>query len=65
MTQPPVAPVHPAEHNEHGVRRPDPYAWLTDKQSAETLAYLRAERAYYDEQMTPLAHSRRGTWPKK
>jgi oligopeptidase B len=57
MTQPPVAPIHPFEHNEHGVRRPDPYAWLKDKQSSETLAYVRAERAYYDEQMAPLAHS--------
>lgn len=54
MTQPPVAPQHPHVHREHGVERPDPYSWLKDKTSPESLSYLRAERAYYDEQMQPL-----------
>ncbi len=54
MSQPPVAPQHPHTHREHGVERPDPYAWLKVKTSDESLAYLRAERAYYDEQMAPL-----------
>ena len=54
MSQPPVAPQHPYTHIEHGVERPDPYSWLKDKTSEQSLAYLRAERAYYDEQMAPL-----------
>lgn len=44
----PLAPVHPFVHREHGVDRPDPYAWLTDKHGAESVAYLNAERAYYE-----------------
>jgi oligopeptidase B len=54
MSQPPVAPQHPHVHREHGVERPDPYAWLKDKTSDESMAYLRAERAFYDEQLAPL-----------
>ncbi|MCZ3389156.1 MAG: prolyl oligopeptidase family serine peptidase [Actinomycetia bacterium] len=54
MSQPPVAPQHPHTHNQHGVDRPDPYAWLQDKTSEETLTYLRAERAFHDEEMAPL-----------
>lgn len=54
MTQPPVAPQHPHVHREHGVERPDPYAWLKDKHGAESLAYLRAERAHFDSEMQPL-----------
>ena len=54
MSQPPVAPRHPHVHREHGVDRPDPYAWLKNKTSDESVAYLRAERAFYDEQMAPL-----------
>lgn len=54
MSQPPVAPQHPFTHNEHGVERPDPFAWLKDKTSDESMAYLRAERAFYDAEMAPL-----------
>ncbi|HEX5018173.1 MAG TPA: prolyl oligopeptidase family serine peptidase [Actinomycetes bacterium] len=54
MSQPPVAPKYPLAHREHGVERPDDYHWLKDKTSQETLAYLRAERQYYDEEMAPL-----------
>lgn len=53
--QPPVPPQHPHVHTEHGVERPDPFAWLKDKFGDESLAHLRAERAYYDSQMEPLA----------
>jgi oligopeptidase B len=56
MSQPPVAPRHPTVHREHGVERPDDYHWLKDKTGEASLAYLRAERAYYDEEMKPLAH---------
>ena len=54
MSQPPVAPQHHTIHRQHGVERPDDYHWLRDKTSEESLSYLRAERAYYDEQMKPL-----------
>ncbi|MFL6287455.1 MAG: S9 family peptidase [Actinomycetes bacterium] len=55
MSQPPVAPKHPTVHREHGVERVDDYHWLLDKSSEESLSYLRAERAYYDAEMKPLA----------
>lgn len=54
-TSPPVAPVHKHVHEQHGVLRHDPYFWLSDKTSEESLAYLRAERAYYDQQVESLA----------
>lgn len=54
MSQPPVARQQPYAHTEHGVERPDPYAWLKDKTSDESMAYLRAERAFYDDEMAPL-----------
>ncbi|MEO8107633.1 MAG: hypothetical protein ABI720_09955, partial [Actinomycetes bacterium] len=53
MSQPPLAPQRPYTHTEHDVERPDPYSWLKDKTSEESMAYLRAERAFYDEQMSP------------
>lgn len=51
MSQPPVAPQHAHTHSEHNVQRSDPYGWLKDKTSEESLDYLRAERAYYDAEM--------------
>ncbi|GAA1146594.1 prolyl oligopeptidase family serine peptidase [Nocardioides aquiterrae] len=47
MTQPPVADREPFEHREHGVPRPDPYAWMAAGGDALT-GHLRAERTYYD-----------------
>lgn len=55
MNQLPAAPRHRTVHREHGLERPDDYHWLLDKMSDESLVYLRAERTFYDEQMTPLA----------
>lgn len=52
---PPVAPRREHVHQQHGEARPDPYFWLKDKTSEESLANLRAEREYYDAQVTPLA----------
>ncbi|HVQ88153.1 MAG TPA: prolyl oligopeptidase family serine peptidase [Actinomycetes bacterium] len=52
---PPVAPVEPHVHDQHGVPRPDPYFWLKDKLSQRSLDYLRAERSYYDAVMAPLS----------
>jgi oligopeptidase B len=57
MVQPPLAPQHPHVHTEHGVERPDPFAWMKDKFGEESLAYLRAERDYYDTEMRPLGAS--------
>ncbi|MDH4353352.1 MAG: prolyl oligopeptidase family serine peptidase [Actinomycetota bacterium] len=51
----PKAPVHQHVHDQHGVKRPDPYAWLADKLSEESVAYLNAERAHYDSAVAPLA----------
>ena len=55
MTAPPVAPRHPFEHTEHGVSRPDPYAWLRDVGSAEVRNHLVAERTWYDAATVHLA----------
>jgi len=44
--KPPVAARKPHVHTEHGVERPDPWFWLRDKASPETLAYIEAENAY-------------------
>lgn len=46
--RPPIAPVGPTVHELHGVRRVDDYAGLRDIAKDETLAFLAAERAYYD-----------------
>jgi len=51
----PTAARHPFTHTEHGVVRPDDYAWLRDKFAVESVAYLRAERDYYDSQVARLA----------
>jgi oligopeptidase B len=51
---PPVARRGDTVRSLHGVDRPDPYAWMRDASSAETLEHLRAERAYYDAAMAPL-----------
>jgi oligopeptidase B len=51
----PKAPVHPFVHRAHGVERPDPYAWLADKLGDESVAYLNAERAHYEREVSGLA----------
>jgi oligopeptidase B len=53
--QPPVAPIRPFVHEEHGVKRPDPYHWLKDRDDPETLAYIEAENAYTEDRLAPLA----------
>ena len=50
----PVAPVHPTVRERHGRRFVDDYEWLRDKESEETLDYLRAENAYTDAQTAGL-----------
>jgi oligopeptidase B len=51
----PVAPVETTVHVQHGVERVDDYFWLRDAGRAQTIDYLRAERAFYDSQT---AHTR-------
>lgn len=45
---PPVAERRPFEHELHGVRRPDDYAWLRDVGAPAVQTYLRQEREFYD-----------------
>jgi oligopeptidase B len=42
----PVARRNPTERTHHGDTFTDDYAWLADKDSPETIAYLEAENAY-------------------
>jgi oligopeptidase B len=51
----PSAPRRPTTHDEHGVPRLDDFAWLRDKFSDDSVAYLRAEREYYDHEVAGLA----------
>ncbi|MFZ0323418.1 MAG: oligopeptidase B, partial [Actinomycetes bacterium] len=54
----PEAPRRPYAHREHDVTRDDPWAWLRDKNSPESLTYLAQERSYYDEATRGLAQVR-------
>jgi oligopeptidase B len=49
--EPPVAPRQPVEHTLHGDTRVDDYAWLRDRESPQTIAYLEAENAYMEAAM--------------
>jgi oligopeptidase B len=53
----PVPEKHPHAITRHGHTRIDEYFWLRDdtRKDPEVLAYLRAENAYFDEVMEPLA----------
>ena len=51
----PVAPTDLKVTSLHGVTLTDHYAWLRDKSSPETLAYLNAENAYAEAFMAPTA----------
>ena len=53
---PPVAKKVPAERTHHGDTVVDDYAWLTDKDDPDTVAYLEAENAYTEART---AHLRR------
>jgi len=46
---PPVAARRPRALVQHGVTRTDDYAWLADVNAGDVLAYLSAERGYYEE----------------
>lgn len=55
MSTPPVAPRRPVQREHHGHVVVDDYAWLSDVQDPEVLAYLRAENAYTEARLAHLA----------
>ena len=54
LATPPQARRDATQHSEHGVVRPDPYAWLREADSPDVMAHLVAERAFYDSSCTHL-----------
>ncbi|MGN9788371.1 S9 family peptidase [Nonomuraea sp. ZG12] len=52
---PPVAKKVPAERTHHGDTVIDEYAWLTNKEDPDTIAYLEAENAFLKERTAHLA----------
>ncbi|HET7173488.1 MAG TPA: S9 family peptidase [Nocardioidaceae bacterium] len=48
LPEPPVAKRVPVPRTHHGDTFVDDYEWLRDKQSPDTIAYLKAENAYYE-----------------
>jgi len=50
---PPTAKAEHKETSHHGHTLVDDYGWLRDKESAETLAYLKAENDYTDAVLEP------------
>ncbi|MEM7099895.1 MAG: S9 family peptidase [Pseudomonadota bacterium] len=57
---PPVAPRRPHRFAHHGISVEDPYFWLKDQgypnvDDVDVLDYLRAENAYFESAMAPLA----------
>ena len=58
--KPPVAAQKPHSYERHGVKIDDPYSWLKDEgypkvDDVEVLDYLKAENAYFETQIKPLA----------
>jgi oligopeptidase B len=53
VASPPVARKNPIPTSLHGTSLHDDYAWLRDKSSPETIAYLKAENAYTQSVMEP------------
>ncbi|WP_306496585.1 S9 family peptidase [Corynebacterium striatum] len=51
---PPIAAKHPITRQFHGRSFVDDYEWVRDKESAETLDYLRAENAYTEQETAHL-----------
>ncbi len=52
----PIAKQIPYIHETHGDKREDPYYWLQDKNSTEVVDYLKAENAYTEEKLKPVAN---------
>ncbi len=58
MPTPPAAKRVPTVHDRHAGPVEDPWAWLRDREDPDTIAYLRAENAYADARLAPLAPMR-------
>ncbi|WP_026926869.1 S9 family peptidase [Granulicoccus phenolivorans] len=55
LSQPPIAARRPSPRTHHGDTFLDAYEWLRDQAAPETLAYLRAENAWTEQQTAGLA----------
>jgi oligopeptidase B len=54
MTHPPIAAIQAKElASPHGTRT-DNYYWLNEPENPEVIEYLKAENAYFDQQMAPV-----------
>ncbi|NVO32420.1 S9 family peptidase [Hymenobacter lapidiphilus] len=53
MSKPPVAPIKAHALVSPFGTRTDNYYWLSERESPEVLDYLKAENAYFDQQMAP------------
>jgi oligopeptidase B len=60
MASPPRAPRRPHVVSAHGDDREDPWFWLREREDPEVLEYLKAENAYTEQEVAPLAGLRRG-----
>ena len=60
MASPPTAPRRPHVITAHGNDRQDPWFWLRERDDPEVLAYLQAENAFTEQEMTPLGALRNG-----
>jgi oligopeptidase B len=52
LTAPQTAQA-PYFHEEQGIKRPDPYHWLQDRENPEVIEHLKAENAYTDAMLAP------------
>ena len=55
VTTAPQAPKRPHEITQHGDTRIDPYYWLMDQSNPEVLEHLRAENAFFEQELAPLS----------
>jgi oligopeptidase B len=55
LPTPPIAPKRPTTTTLHGDTRHDDYAWLRDREDPAVLEHLRAENAYTEAVLAPLA----------
>jgi prolyl oligopeptidase len=54
LLPPPVSTVRPVVETLHGISITDPYRWLEDQQSPETLAWIEQQNAYTDKVLADL-----------
>jgi len=54
MLQPPIAAIRAKELASPNGTRTDNYYWLNEPENSEVIDYLKAENAYFDQQMAPV-----------